>query len=86
MTPAQEKCAHTWTYIGVRFRDGTYSNPGGSARTRYYGQATMCVKCALVRVERLRNNDSDTFQPIMFNATPATPEEFPIEQEKGSNG
>lgn len=84
MTPEQEKCAHLWTYMGVRFRDGTYTRPGGSARTRYYGQAYLCTKCTLTKVDRLRNYDSDTMQPLQFNATPATVEEFPIEGERGA--
>lgn len=84
MTPEQQKCAHLWSYMGVRFRDGSYSRPGSLSRNRYYGQAYLCQKCALTRVDRLRNYDSDTDTPIQFAATPATSEEFPIEQETGA--
>lgn len=84
MTPEQEKCAHMWRYTGVRFRDGTWARPGGSACTRYYGQHTMCEKCGLTHIERLPSVDSTTMEPLRYNATPATVDEFPIEHEKGA--
>lgn len=84
MTPEQEKCAHLWTYTGVRFRDGSYPRMGGSARNRYYGQHYLCTKCRVTRVDRLDTIESTTFEPVMFHASPATAEEFPIEHEKGA--
>ena len=75
---------HLWTYTGVRFRDGTYPRPGGSARSRYYGQHYMCTLCGTTRVDRLTALDHTTVGPILYGATPATVEEFPIEHEKGA--
>lgn len=75
---------HTWSYTGVRFRDGKWARPGGSARTRYYGQHYMCVTCLTTRIDLLRDLDETTMHPIKFNASPGTSEEFPIEDEKGA--
>lgn len=75
---------HTWTYTGVRFRDGTYPRPGGSAHTRYYGQHYMCVHCGVTKVHRLSHLNHTTYEGVLYAATPATMEEFPIEHEKGS--
>lgn len=81
--PRTESKVHTWNYTGVRYRDGSYSRPGGSACTRYYGQHYLCVHCGMTRIDRLPL-DHDTFMPIQFNASPGTQEEFPIENEKGA--
>lgn len=79
------KCAHVWRYIGVRFRDGNYPDNPELPNSRYYGQAYLCEKCATVRVDRLKNYDSNVSQPLAFAATPAASEEFPIEDEPGAD-
>lgn len=78
------KTGHTWTYTGVRFRDGIYPRPGSSAKTRYYGQHYLCVHCGTTRVHRLPGVETSTYEMIRHGATPATAEEFPIEHEKGA--
>lgn len=75
-----------WGYTGVRFRDGSYARPGGSARTRYYAHHYLCTSCGLTRIERIDSVEATTFDPILYNASPGTREEFPIEQEKTRYG
>lgn len=72
---------HTWSYTGVRFRDGHWPIPGGSARRRYYGQHYLCTGCGVVRVDEITDLEETTMHHIKFNASPATPQEFPIEDE-----
>jgi hypothetical protein len=44
----------------------------------------MCTLCGAGRVERLTHLDHTTYEKILYGATPATVEEFPIEHEKGA--
>jgi hypothetical protein len=74
---------HLWTYTGVRFRNGFYNRPGSGSVNRYYGQHYLCTLCGKTRVDRLEA-DHGSYEPILYGATPATVEEFPIEHEKGA--
>jgi hypothetical protein len=79
-------CDHRFEYAGVRYCDGTWALPGGSARQRYYAHVYFCSKCTETKSEPISDAGCfgrprwDTFQKLEFGAVPGSPDQCGVPQ------
>lgn len=79
-------CEHEFSYAGVRYCDGSWPLPGGSARQRYYAHVYFCSKCTETKGEPIDDTGSygrprfDTFQKLEFGAVPGSPDQCGVPQ------
>jgi hypothetical protein len=75
MIPSAQSCDHIFIASGVRYADGAYCRPGGSARRTYYGHAYFCQRCLATRVEPIAG-DWDSYQTRVPGSAPASQAEY----------
>jgi hypothetical protein len=68
-----ELCDHNFAYGGVKYRD-IQQLPGTGAKRRLYFDWFYCTKCLCNTFVKI-NYEASSFQPLLFNATPAALED-----------
>lgn len=77
MKVRMNECAHSYSYVGVRYRDGMRPRPGTGATRRYYAHVYFCTKCTATRGQAIEDNYDhwNSYQKVDFGAVPGSADE-----------
>lgn len=71
-------CEHNYTYLGIRYHDGSRPLPGTGARQRYYAHVYFCTKCLNKQSDKVDVVHQTTYDAIGFGASPGSADECKV--------